>query len=643
MKNKTKITLCLSLLSLIAIFPNQKNVHAVTYFEYADQDPTDFFTDSYPKRIMSNFGENAQSEALISWQVNKEVSSQTIRVVESSRDFSEAEELTLFPSNSTKVERFYQVENPQIATSSSGNISGTMTLWGMESEVVKPAEYLERYICHVEIKDLLAETTYKYQVGTGIYWSEVCQFKTGSNDEDFTFTVFSDPQDGTYGDYRNTTKVVNGIRNNANVDFATCLGDISDLSQYEKYYDSFFNTQTALTHNYAFPTIPGNHETLLFERFEYSYNELLGEARAYNAHFYNPQNGPDDYIDHKNLKVDRNSSYYYIYDNCLFVYLNTQYETTQLKELAKWADEVMTNNPSKYIIVAMHKGCYGNYYYGSMATIYGIFAPTFEKHKVDLVMSGHDHTYARTAPMQGNKATDYQGDGTIYWIVATPGPKYNTPASDAGWQFAFRNDKKLSKGIYSNVHVTKNGIKVEAFDLDHNPYDSFTIPAKRNVNGELLTNNKEVEVITTSYGNKAKVEVLTNYNNVKDIALELQDETVLGKGDMFNNTFMVSELMSNFNYPYQIRVNYDDNTSKVHRFTLNTDSSASIENNKLELKNIIDGATIYEVLANGESLGEKSVGEQFNLSILNKGNYCLTIKQKNGQEVLAIDKIYYRR
>lgn len=612
-----------------------------TYFESVDEEPTNYFLDNNPKRISSNFGQDASSEMMISWQVSKDVSYQNLKLIKKGETFDNAKVITLTPQNDVSVSRFIDVSNDNVITSTDNTMSGTMTLWGMSNNKVNASSHLDRYVCQVKLSNLEKGTTYYYTVGTNDNYSSICSFKTALGDGDFQYTVYSDPQDSN-AEYLNTSIISENILNN-NSDFFAVLGDISDLGEYELYYNNYFETQKECLSNMPISTIPGNHETLLFDSLPYSYVEYNGECRTYNSNFYNPQNGPTDLTDYNSNIVDRNSSYYYIYNDALFIYINTQYDSSNLKKIASWVDNVIETNPTKYIVCSMHKGAYGNYYYGKMSTFLSIFSPVFEKHSVDLVMSGHDHTWARTAPLQNNKLVDYEGNGTTYLIVASPGPKFNEPDAYAGSQFVKRNDEKLTEGIYSNIMFTDSGIKVEAYTLSNKLYDSFFIPAKRDSDGNKLANDRALSIDVDSYGSYAILEVNTNLNDVVSIQLEKQDETIIAKTDREHSYFELNDLRSNSSYPYQIRVTYNDNVSLVTRFDVETNSFVNIDNNNLSLNKIINDANKYKVYANSTLIGVYSLDEYCSLNNLFSGNYCITVEQLNDDKILAYDKVYYKK
>ena len=80
---KIKRTLLTSLLSLLAIslvaIPRVENVDAAIsdFFDSTDA-AVNYFQDELPKRITSNFGEHAEKEMHVTWQINKNVNNQYI-------------------------------------------------------------------------------------------------------------------------------------------------------------------------------------------------------------------------------------------------------------------------------------------------------------------------------------------------------------------------------------------------------------------------------------------------------------------------------------------------------------------------------------------------------------------------------------
>ena len=60
-----------------------------------------------------------------------------------------------------------------------------------------------------------------------------------------------------------------------------------------------------------------------------------------------------------------------------------------------WLDSVLQTNTKKWVIITTHLPFYSSKENRDNKFLRKHFQPILEKHKVDLVLSGHDHAYAR--------------------------------------------------------------------------------------------------------------------------------------------------------------------------------------------------------------------------------------------------------
>jgi hypothetical protein len=68
---------------------------------------------------------------------------------------------------------------------------------------------------------------------------------------------------------------------------------------------------------------------------------------------------------------------------------------------AAWLDADLTANKLPWTIVFHHRPAYSSGQHGSTEGVQRVFVPLFEKHRVPLVLAGHDHDYERTKPLNG--------------------------------------------------------------------------------------------------------------------------------------------------------------------------------------------------------------------------------------------------
>ncbi len=117
--------------------------------------------------------------------------------------------------------------------------------------------------------------------------------------------------------------------------------------------------------------------------------------------FNDPESDPSD-------EDDAATYYTFEFGNMLVIILDYVYD--QEKQIA-WVEEVLSSSQSEWIIVAQHvsfanAGGRGRWFDHD---VYRQLAQLFEKHGVDLVITGHDHIYERNLPLgpEGVKPVHY--------------------------------------------------------------------------------------------------------------------------------------------------------------------------------------------------------------------------------------------
>ncbi len=541
-----------------------------------------------PYNINVNFGEDSQTTMMFSWHT---------------ADYDDTQVLQITPAYNVGFNSYTEYA-PIITQWPDNDKDGNLA-------------YGERSICRAVVADLSPDTEYMYRVGSPDGgWSASRYFKTSGSDS-FTFTVISDPQSSL--DSTAYTEAVNAVAAAGNNDFLMICGDISELVGCEQHYLNFFEKFSDIN-TMPYVTIPGNHETLNYtDTSSSSYSEISGEAEAYNAHFYNPQNGPV-FSKAFNGTVNTsapgenavNSSYYFYYNRTLFIMVNTQQDNNNLLKTVDWIESVLkldrANGLSDMTVVAMHKGIYGNRYYGITYSLHELFYEVFEKYDVDLVLSGHDHSYSRTAPKDDALTSDDETVGTIYSIVGSPGPKLYQPQVDSEWQWDFMLDisgtttGELAVGVYSVMTIDDLGLHSKTYNLNGKLVDSYFIPKKRS-NGVSYTSEDKPVISVTALSDRAILTVSGNLNNVSEFSIEASGEVLatVGRGE---SGCTVYDLTPNSSKTVYLRTVYTDGTGSVEKMSITTTGFISYSDGKLSLND--EGRMLcdeYIVYVNGESVG----------------------------------------
>ncbi len=337
-------------------------------------------------------------------------------------------------------------------------------------------------------------TEYIYYVKSGSTQSATQRFKTAGTSGSYNFLWLSDVH--SHPDDSGKMTTVEFLRHVAETNTASSGGiDMvlfsGDAVKYGSRYDNWqqWNGSPAVT-NYTFAMVPGNKE--------YYYT---GSSTFYDYYWYlavknNPPNGPGT--------TEQEGCYWFIRDSVLFVGIDslihkgsrmTMYnqKSQVLAAQTNWFDRVVTSQSGKfrYLVVVQHDPwfvCSSDGFDKSRGN-YDVWRHVFDKHKVDLALSGDEHNYIRSKPLRGDSANS---DGTVYMVagqieeenysatVTTDVASYGN--SNATKYFACMGTSNASCGA-AWIEVRPTSLKVTEFwDKYQSPgykqYDSFEITPK---------------------------------------------------------------------------------------------------------------------------------------------------------------------
>lgn len=257
---------------------------------------------------------------------------------------------------------------------------------------------------HSAIIKNLEEGTYEYKVGAEGYWSdvetfEVKNYNTAAGDE-INILWLSDEQSWTEAEMRTFKNVFNGIitqwevdeQGKPTFDFILETGDISQNGRRRPEYQMYFDSLQGLNKKVPIMSTMGNNDLL-----EKKYGQCF-------ANFFTNEN------------QWANSVYHFRLDNTEFICLNSNtdydyvtgygtlgnHQSTDafLLAQAQWLDEYLTtlnssDNAPDFTVVYMHLSPFTCVRTKRVQ----VFTHVFEKHKVPLVLCGHNHMYTRSYPI----------------------------------------------------------------------------------------------------------------------------------------------------------------------------------------------------------------------------------------------------
>lgn len=153
-----------------------------------------------------------------------------------------------------------------------------------------------------------------------------------------------------------------------------------------------------------------------------------------------------------------------------------------------WLRRVLTDNPARWTVVTFHHPMFSPARNRDNPELRELWKPVLDEFKVDLVLTGHDHTYARTGNVTGhdsatNVATGVQAYdpavGTVY-VVSVSGPKMYDITNEAFVRTA--EDTQL----YQIITIDHDELRFTARTATGRLYDGFTLRKRTGAANELI-------------------------------------------------------------------------------------------------------------------------------------------------------------
>lgn len=301
---------------------------------------------------------------------------------------------------------------PKVKISKSTDMSNSIEFDGTQSRAVTNKDTNVEYVSNkATVTGLEENTTYYYSYTTNDNWSSPVVIKTQSTNS-FSFFLVGDPQIGSSlkniatgeteaigqdrsvrndsFNWNNTIKKALSLVPNAS--FMISAGDQISIR------DKKANTEQALAYTeneieYAGYLSPDSLKSLPVATTLGNHDAISGN---YSYHFNNPNTSTLG-------STVGGGNYYYTYGNTLFIMLNTN--NTNAEEHKQFIEESVANSPdATWKIVTLHQDIYGSGEHSNEPEIAELrykLVPIFEENDIDVVLTGHDHTYARSKMLKG--------------------------------------------------------------------------------------------------------------------------------------------------------------------------------------------------------------------------------------------------
>ncbi|MCA0757200.1 metallophosphoesterase family protein [Paenibacillus sp. N4] len=331
------------------------------------------------------------------------------------------------------------------------------------SEVATYLGYSQKYHS-VNFENLTPETTYLYRVGDGVNWSEWFEFTTASDQaKPFSFLYVGDAQNDILEHWSRVIR--NAYSDLPDASFIVHAGDLINHGDADDQWGEWFKAGGWL--NGMVPSIPtpGNHE---YARI--SSSTPAGLTPYWRPTFALPENGPDEAVFKENV-------YYVDYQGMRIVSLDTNLRGVNLDKQVAWLDKTLENNPNEWTVLTFHHPVFSSAEGRDNAEVRNKLLPIIQKYNVDLVLQGHDHTYARGQVVNqksGQKVVD--PDSTTVFVNSVSGPKMYESSSEVWDKNGAQVDKAIANTqLYQLIHVEGDVLRYDARTATGKQFDEFEI------------------------------------------------------------------------------------------------------------------------------------------------------------------------
>ncbi len=298
--------------------------------------------------------------------------------------------------------------------------------------------------------DLEPETLYVYRVGDGAEdWSEWQQFRTmAAETKPLTFLYVGDAQNDVFSLWSRLIREGYSVAPDAH--FIIHAGDLINRANRDIEWGGWFAAAGWINGKLASIPTPGNHE---YEKSE----DASTLSRHWRPTFTLPENGP--------AGPPLETAYYLDIQGVRVIALNSN---EAIKEQAAWLEGVLADNPNRWTVVTHHHPVHSVSRGRDNPELRALWQPIYDKHRVDLVLQGHDHTYGRGS-LQTGESVQAGAGGTVY-AVSVSGPKMYE-VTDQPWMVRSAEDTQL----FQRIRIDGDLLTYEAFTARGLLYDAFEL------------------------------------------------------------------------------------------------------------------------------------------------------------------------
>lgn len=405
----------------------------------------------WPDRIVVTLAETPQNGFSVTWRTDETVNETIAQIAVATED-------ARFDLNAKTVSARTEPLNPAMP-----ELEGTVYQEPMNAGLAAV------HFHSVTFTDLQPDTVYAYRVrGKQGAWSEWFQTRTAAQTGPVKFIYVGDAQNGVMSHWARLIRASYAAAPEA--DFILYAGDLVNRGSRDFEWAEWFK---AVSHIHGMiPALPvaGNHEYAQLGLAPNQTDRVL-------SIFWRPQfTLPVE----ESLPSDLQEVVYDVRysEDVHFFILSTQ--SSDIQTQADWLDKKLSESDATWKIVSMHHPIFSSGNGRDSPDRRSVLLPVLERHSVDLVLQGHDHTYARGAIGQSPERLGWRDSGgevQTMFVNSVSGPK-QYEFQDTGWDMYEEYNVELARQavntpFYQIITVAGDTLKYEARTVLDNLYDDF--------------------------------------------------------------------------------------------------------------------------------------------------------------------------
>ncbi|HIW71116.1 MAG TPA: phosphodiester glycosidase family protein [Candidatus Levilactobacillus faecigallinarum] len=317
-------------------------------------------------------------------------------------------------------------------------------------------------INRVDVSGLKPGVAYAYRVGDGTHWSNIRHFTTMADNNKFSFNVFGDTQVGEWGQLGDFGKFLNRVEaSSANKPvFAIHVGDFND--------NQTLYTEAEVTSK-IFDQHPGYDSMDMIHVM--GNHEYMGDDGSKSVEMLGVPNG-------NGPKTIRKGTYSVDYGNMHIASIGWTDNPTEMKKEMDWLRQDMQKSNKTWRIVTTHQPAYNKNPADARSSMFNkMLPPVCDELGIDVVFSGHDHSYGRTFTLKNGKKS---AQGTTYIAAGHTGAKtYDIqPNQPEVWDMIQTEAQKKQK-TFLTVNIDGNKLHLKTVDQDNTLVDQADLTAMK--------------------------------------------------------------------------------------------------------------------------------------------------------------------